>query len=72
MKVDSSKGTKRALTEADEEKMLESLLYEGRNMFPGNVMKLEITEPVCEEDDTMTKIKSLWVISLANILKPRE
>ena len=49
MEVDSSKGTKRALTEADEEKVLESLLHEGRNMFLGNTMELDIIEPVCEE-----------------------
>ena len=51
MEVDSSKGTKRALAEADEGKMLESLLYEGRNKFLGNMMALEIIEPVCEEED---------------------
>ena len=51
MEVDSSKGTKRALTEDDEEKMLESLLYEGRDKFLGNMMELGITEPVCEEED---------------------
>ena len=51
MEVDSSKGTNRALTEADEEKVLESLLYEGRNKFLGNTMELEIIEPVCEEED---------------------
>ena len=50
MEVDSSKGTKRALIE-DEERMLESLLYEGRNKFLGNMMELEVTEPFCEEDD---------------------
>ena len=31
--------------------MMELLLYEGRNKLLGNMVELEVTEPVCEEDD---------------------